>query len=117
MENVRAQTGGSGLVDTVSRVAIIKMSCCCRSPVTAVLEVSMRLTSVQSPPADASAAASPPRPCPQSTAGVDTAKAGRLPAALTRRFDVYFVPEERIPLSQGGWPNRRCIRTLLLDAA
>ena len=38
----------------------------------------------------------------QSTAGVDAAKAGRLPAALTRRFDVYFVPEERIPLDDGA---------------
>ncbi|KIZ01252.1 Protein PROLIFERA [Monoraphidium neglectum] len=51
MEHVRAQTGGSGLVDTA-------------------------------------------------TAAVDAAKAGRLPAALTRRYDIYFVPEERIPLTE-----------------
>ncbi|GBF93305.1 DNA replication licensing factor MCM7 [Raphidocelis subcapitata] len=35
-----------------------------------------------------------------STAGVDAAKAGRLPAALTRRYDVFFVPEERIPIPE-----------------
>jgi hypothetical protein len=29
------------------------------------------------------------------------AKAGRLPAALTRRYDVYFVPEERAPAADG----------------
>jgi len=39
----------------------------------------------------------------QSTAGIDAAKAGRLPAALTRRYDVYFVPEQRIPATEGEW--------------
>jgi hypothetical protein len=41
----------------------------------------------------------------QSTAGVDAAKTGRLPAALTRRYDVYFVPEEHIPASEGEAPG------------
>lgn len=37
----------------------------------------------------------------QAAPGVNDAKAGRLPAALTRRYDVYFVPEEHIPVSEG----------------
>ena len=43
----------------------------------------------------------PVLPTTQASAAVDAAKAGRLPAALTRRYDVYFVPEERMPLSEG----------------
>jgi hypothetical protein len=60
------------------------------------------------PPGPPSPRPSPPPPAPpppQSTAGVDAAKAGRLPAALTRRYDVYFVPEEHIPASEGGRPG------------
>lgn len=47
-----------------------------------------------------------PIPLSQSTAGVDAAKAGRLPASLTRRFDVYFVPEMRAPLGPGAHADR-----------